>query len=71
MDSAPVPGLTPAGPGTKIEKEHRDGLQKPATKKTDAAPRKEVLDETDPLASTFSSSLITSEEIDDRYPDLA
>jgi hypothetical protein len=71
MDSAPVPGLTPAGPGTKIEKEHRDGLQKPATKKTDAAPRKAVTDETDPLASTFSSSLITSEEIDDRYPDLA
>lgn len=70
MDSAPVAALATSGSGTKKETEHHDGLQKPATKKTDAAPRKEVFDETDPIASTFSSSLMTSEESDDRYPDL-
>jgi hypothetical protein len=72
MDSsAPVSTLAPAGPGTETDMEHPDGLQKPAIrKKTDPAPHRETLDGIDPTASSFSNSLITSEEMDDRYPDL-
>jgi len=65
MDSAPAPSLAPALKRAAVATGDRPGPLDAGLTQADPARMKANPDENDPVASTFSSSLITSEVFDD------
>jgi hypothetical protein len=65
MDTAPAPSLAPAGKRAEVATNLGIGLQTPALIKIDPARTQVPVDENSSAVGTFSSSLITSEELND------